>query len=90
MTRAGQEEGCPAEQRGTGESGAGQTGPGQPDSDRPRRRRRGSHRRVVAPPTNPEADDSDDTVVPGESDPGTPGESARDAWIRAQRPPHWG
>lgn len=82
MTRRGAEQGCSAEQ------------PGPPAEDRPvpgppPRRRRGSHRRVVAPPTNPEADDSDDTVVPGEAARVAPGESARDAWIRAQRPPHW-
>lgn len=61
---------------------------------RPERRR---HRRVVAPPTNPRADGADDV---DDAPPAAPpdqaaaggegtGDDARDAWIRAQRPPHW-
>lgn len=58
---------------------------------RPGRRR---HRRVVAPPTNPEADQSDDTAEGGPrrlaarpDEPRDP--TPRDRWIRDQRPPHW-
>lgn len=70
-----------------------------PDPDgqpRPPRRRR--HRRVVAPPTNPQADPSDD-ISTGSDSPAPPAsartgtgvatDDAYDAWIRAQRPPHW-
>lgn len=55
-----------------------------PATGSPRRR----NRRASAPPTNPEADRSDDAARPareGESSDGDP----RDAWIRDQRPPHW-
>lgn len=64
------------------------------DADAPSGRRRRRHRRVVAPPTNPAADPSDDvpaetrvsrTGVPSPA----PAEDAREAWIRSQRPPHW-
>jgi hypothetical protein len=72
------------------------TGPGAgdqcpEDSPGPPRGRR--HRRVDAPPTNPEADPADDVpAAPGrpraDGAKGVPAD-ARDAWIRAQRPPHW-
>ena len=94
MSRAGTGEGCSAEQQPHQEQGGSADQPAhgdgsadEPVPDRPRRRR---HRRVVSPPTNPSADGADDTVTPADGDPGPPGESARDAWIRAQRPPHWG
>jgi len=56
--------------------------------------RRSTRRRVVAPPTNPAADQSDDVPAPARRagdhqrrarvrlDP-------RDSWILEQRPPHW-
>lgn len=62
----------------------------RPDgADETRRRRSRKHHRVVAPATNPCADDSEDTVARTGREPGAPDESDRDAWIRAQRPPHW-
>lgn len=84
MTRPGRDAGCSAEHPDEARPD------GEPVAEQRPRRRRGSHRRVVAPPTNPEADTFDDTAVPKEPAPGAAGESARDAWIRAQRPPHWG
>ncbi|AXH97255.1 hypothetical protein [Ornithinimicrobium avium] len=62
--------------------------PDKPEEVAPSRSRR--HHRVLAPATNPSADASEDTVARTGPEPGAPGESARDAWIRAQRPPHWG
>lgn len=60
---------------------------------RPGRRRR----RVDAPPTNPEADRSEDVAAPRERDPGPDADprsvrrhaDPRDQWIAEQRPPHW-
>lgn len=72
-------------QAATGHQGADEAPEGASSAHRARRR----HRRVVAPPTNLAADGSDDLVrhrdQPGSAD----GEDRRDAWIRAQRPPHW-
>ncbi|WP_134772410.1 hypothetical protein [Ornithinimicrobium flavum] len=79
--RPGADEPCAASESGVAGSG--------------RARRR--HRRVVAPPTSPVADESDD--LPAGAAPDRPAERAsrrpedredpHDAWIRAQRPPHW-
>lgn len=63
----------------------------------PRRGRR-RHRRVDAPPTNPEADRTDD--APGQdtgrmrdrrpANGSTPlSGDPREVWIEQQRPPHW-
>ena len=79
-------------------TGEGRTG--HPDR-LPSGRRRG-HRRAVAAPTNPDADQSDDLpagMFPAPP-PGTTAEESgaaraaevidpRDAWILEQRPPHW-
>ncbi|GAA5166632.1 hypothetical protein [Ornithinimicrobium tianjinense] len=55
----------------------------------PPRRARRRHRRVMAPPTNPDADGSDDLVRQRDQPGAGEREDPRDAWIRAQRPPHW-
>jgi hypothetical protein len=55
----------------------------------PRPRERGRHRRVTAPPTNPEADRSDDAVDPRDRASPPSDRDPRDVWIREQRPPHW-
>ncbi|WP_238148855.1 hypothetical protein [Serinicoccus sediminis] len=54
---------------------------------------------MVAPPTNPAADQTDEAPAPGRRDPGTAGRGRRggaparldprDTWILEQRPPHW-
>lgn len=76
------------------EDGRG-SGDAKPAGRPPPRRR---HRRVDAPPTNPEADHSDDVPAgpppPASPDtvkdaPGGAPPDAREAWILAQRPPHW-
>ena len=60
-----------------------------------RSRRRRGHRRVDAPPTNPEADQADDVAPAGPRrtvarDPqDTTTQTPRERWIRSQRPPHW-
>ncbi|GGK81666.1 hypothetical protein [Ornithinimicrobium pekingense] len=68
--------------------------PGQGPARGPVHARRRRHRRVDAPPTNPEADRADDVPAgPRATRPATPppglSPDARDAWIRDQRPPHW-
>ncbi|KUG55801.1 hypothetical protein AVL62_05815 [Serinicoccus chungangensis] len=61
--------------------------------------RRHTRGRVVAPPTNPDADQTDDRPAPGRGD-REPARRAgdgsaptrldpRDSWILEQRPPHW-
>ncbi|MFK5633344.1 hypothetical protein [Ornithinimicrobium sp. LYQ103] len=66
-------------------------------------RGRRRHRRVDAPPTNPDADGTDDdgTHLDASDSAGTgtgagagagrapAEEDVRDAWFRSQRPPHW-
>jgi len=50
------------------------------------------HRRVVVPPTNPCADQSDDVPAAGPRRAAPEDDAAdtpRDRWIREQRPPHW-
>jgi hypothetical protein len=57
-------------------------------------RGRRRHRRVDAPPTNPDADRTEDESPAGpppEAAGASPGEEdASDAWYHEQRPPHWG
>lgn len=57
-------------------------------------RGRRRHRRVDAPPTNPDADRTDDgppdTPEPEVGSPSPGVEDPSDAWYREQRPPHWG
>lgn len=82
---------------GTARPGSGRgPSPGPEDQEQVRAARRRRHRRVDAPPTNPEADPADD--VPAVARPAPAQEASetqvvgtdpREAWIRAQRPPHW-
>lgn len=69
--------------------------PGDATAGRPPGRRR-RHRRVDAPPTNPEADTAEaagaamgETAGRAGRRAGVTQEDAWDVWIRAQRPPHW-